>query len=814
MTQVDTTSHTLSDIHATQLDASAVTAVIRGERGYASVPGKDVWDVLPNVHTLGKGVTHIGLAFPIYRLGGAIHGWVLRPDRPRKIKGKTLKYEFPVSVTNVLDCLPRYQQALGDPTVPLWCTEGAKKADALASAYGDAIVPININGVWGWRGKNQMGGKLSLPDLEDIAINGRTVVLAFDSDVARNDHIMKALKRFGALLVARGAANVQMLLLPQEDNDKIGVDDYLAQGHTTTELEAHVVSLQVGSQATRLVAAVHPETKAELLLPHGYSVTNNILMRAGKYEPYPVYSGALIVTAIGTDLATGDETLTVRWNGRGQTHGLLTAPRAELATAKGVMALMGARGAAVHQRNAADVAAYVIEFAAENSAVLPRKSASEKLGFVESGLVLPAGSVGYAEPVLYAGRRPIRIGTDADAYPQALRTIATWDGTWATWAVIGLALASPFIARLRPRRNPALYLAGNSGTGKTTLGKFATGCYGDPSGQPFLAEAHRTTAAGYHQTLELLNGLPLLIDEAHTATDPKRLEALAYEFANGQSYTKGGADGRVRGGETLAGTLLMAGEAIPEFRHAGSSKRVLWIDCLSWLPLGAEAETESETGKARAAVLERAWEAGSGQFGKVVAERIWGNWETFERDYRTICDDMALQPLQAWRECLAAAAAVLNVAFRVAGVTLADTVSGQLLDRWAELLTSGQQATDPAVEAWERLVVLLAQSEEAREREPDGGTIRKYPGWDVLENRREMIACKQDDDDTWRVLTGAPQFVERVGKSAAQLYGRTWLRKGWIRPAKDGTLTQVVAIPHQKRSRALLVPVDALEGWS
>jgi hypothetical protein len=82
--------------------------------------------------------------------------------------------------------------ALRNPHIPLWFTEGAKKADALASAYGDAIIPININGVWGFRGTNSAGGKVALPDIDEIAWNGRAVVLAFDSDVARNG---KALRR-------------------------------------------------------------------------------------------------------------------------------------------------------------------------------------------------------------------------------------------------------------------------------------------------------------------------------------------------------------------------------------------------------------------------------------------------------------------------------------------------------------------------------------------------------------------------------------------------------------------------------------------
>lgn len=320
----------------------------------------------------------------------------------------------------------------------------------------------------------------------------------------------------------------------------------------------------------------------------------------------------------------------------------------------------------VHESNARDVASYLIEFTQENLGALPRIITSARLGLVGEGLVLPGGSVGYAEPVQYAGRLPIRFGSDATAYPHALQAICTWPEAWAAWIIPGLALAGPLIARIRPRRNPACYLAGESGSGKTTLAQFAVGCWGDPTGKPFLVEAHRTTAAGFRQSLTDLNGLPLLIDEAHTTSDPQRLEALVYEFANGQSYSKGTAEGSAAGGEPLRGSLILAGEALPEFRHAGAGKRVLWLDCTRSLPLGAgtpgrPGSDEHRPGGQRAEILEHAWEAGAGLFGRTVAERCWTDWAAVLTDYRRIRDAPALQPLAAWRESLALNAVVLQV---------------------------------------------------------------------------------------------------------------------------------------------------------
>ena len=477
----------------------------------------------------------------------------------------------------------------------------------------------------------------------------------------------------------------------------------------------------------------------------------------------------------------------------------VTAPKAELGTRQGVLNWLGTRpDAPVHESNARDVTAYLIEFTHENLDALPQVATSARLGVGGDGLVLPGGSVGYKQPVTYTGRLPLHVGSDADAYPTVLRALATWDDAWTAWAILGLTLASPLIARLRPRRNPACYLAGESGSGKTTLAQFATGCWGDPTGKPFLVEAHRTTAAGFRQSLTDVNGLPLLIDEAHTTSDPQRLEALVYEFANGQSYSKSTPEGCAAGGEPLRGTVLLAGEAMPEFRHAGASKRVLWLDGGTSPPLGAgtlgrAGSAEHALGAARAAQLEAAWEAGAGLFGHAFAERCWMQWADVQAAYRAMRDDRALQPLAAWREVLALAVVALDVAATVADVAMPN--AGVLLDRWVALLRGGQEATDPAHDAFERLRTLLAQSDE------DATSV---PGWTLLRLRGETVAYCKIDEPYWRVPTGTPAFETRVGKSAVQLYGQTWLRQALLRPL-DGRPSKTLGAPHRKTAAAVVI---------
>jgi hypothetical protein len=359
------------------------------------------------------------------------------------------------------------------------------------------------------------------------------------------------------------------------------------------------------------------------------------------------------------------------------------------------------------------------------------------------------------------------------------------------------------------------YLAGASGSGKTTLSQFALGCFGQPTRAPLRMEGGRSTPAGIYQTVENLGGLPLFIDEAHTAPDLKKIEQAVYAFANGQRYTVGGVDQKARGGSELFGTLILSGEAMPDFKHAGAALRVLWIDAATWYPLGAEPR--SQEGQRRAQLLESAWEAGAGLFGLQVTRRIWEAWPQFLAEVHDLEVDPALAPLQAWRTPLALAAAALGVGLQLAGVTsLPADWSGQLLDRWAEMLTSGHSDTDPAEEAWENLVTMLAQGTRKSDGYEDASQAWVPAEWEWIEGDRGagMIAARRVGDAFLRVISSTPHFKERVGSAAVQLYGATWIKRGWVLPAKDGKATDVMKMRDLGAMRVLKIPLDQLDGWS
>ncbi|KTB49009.1 protein of unknown function (DUF3854) [Dehalogenimonas alkenigignens] len=175
-----------------------------------------------------------GLLIPLWGVDGQPAGYQFRSDNPRtNTQGKTVKYELPAGSSNRLDCPPRCQKALGIPKVPLWITEGSKKADALA---GHGACAISVTGVWGFKGKNEFGGVTLLADWDHIVLKDRQVYLAFDSDIATKEPVKKALSHIAEHL-RRKDASLHIVQLPQlEGQQKTGIDDYLLK-HSLADAE-------------------------------------------------------------------------------------------------------------------------------------------------------------------------------------------------------------------------------------------------------------------------------------------------------------------------------------------------------------------------------------------------------------------------------------------------------------------------------------------------------------------------------------------------------------------------------------------------
>ena len=194
--------------HQALLDGSGISSEVAQARGYRSGIYKD--------DLAGLGFEEYqrrpGLLLPVWTVDGKLAFYQLRPDEPRKKSGKEIKY-LP----------PGIRDELADPKIPLFITEGIRKAAAVSFGY----TCIDLLGVTGWRGTNDFGGKTALACWDRIALNGRQVYLVFDSDVAVKREVKAALDALTRFLESKGAVVYQVLLPGGPYDEKMGLDDYL-----------------------------------------------------------------------------------------------------------------------------------------------------------------------------------------------------------------------------------------------------------------------------------------------------------------------------------------------------------------------------------------------------------------------------------------------------------------------------------------------------------------------------------------------------------------------------------------------------------
>jgi hypothetical protein len=121
----------LSEQHCRMLfEGSGIEPEVVEARGYCTVEKKVELERLK----FGRAQRNVpALLIPIFSPGGEVVLHQSRPDEPRIKDGEALKYETPSGSRMTIDLHPSMRDKLGDPSVPLWITEGIKKGDSLTS---------------------------------------------------------------------------------------------------------------------------------------------------------------------------------------------------------------------------------------------------------------------------------------------------------------------------------------------------------------------------------------------------------------------------------------------------------------------------------------------------------------------------------------------------------------------------------------------------------------------------------------------------------------------------------------------------------
>lgn len=230
----------LSPAHLEELNSSRISAEYIETRQYQTLgPEHRETLVAQNIPrwAVRDDSAFPGLLVPLYDVKtGSLDGFQFKPAVPQAAPGreKASKYVSQKGRGNRLDVHPLAHARVHDPAMPLWITEGMKKADSLASR-GCAV--IGLTGVWNWRQDQQ-----TLAEWEDVPLKGRIVTVCFDADALTNPQVRHAMNRLVGWLRKRVGAEgkVYYLAVPAMvgETPVKGVDDFFAAGGTPEVLRA------------------------------------------------------------------------------------------------------------------------------------------------------------------------------------------------------------------------------------------------------------------------------------------------------------------------------------------------------------------------------------------------------------------------------------------------------------------------------------------------------------------------------------------------------------------------------------------------
>jgi putative DNA primase/helicase len=189
--------------HRDELEASGLTVDSITRSGCYSATEAGVRDLLG----FGAGP---GLVFPYQPVNGAGARAYARVKLDRTPPdGK--RYRSPKGQANRLYVPPLVDRAaLADPRVPLWLTEGEKKA---LKACQEGLCCVAVPGVWSWKTRDARDRSIPIADLDAIVWRGRTVFLVYDSDLATKPQVRLAEFALARELQRRGAV-VRAIRLP------------------------------------------------------------------------------------------------------------------------------------------------------------------------------------------------------------------------------------------------------------------------------------------------------------------------------------------------------------------------------------------------------------------------------------------------------------------------------------------------------------------------------------------------------------------------------------------------------------------------
>jgi putative DNA primase/helicase len=215
-------AHHLEWMRDSGVSAEIVALSIESPTDRAEIAKKVGWKKYPDSLPLGWWVSGLNLSTMQPQEFGQF-----KPDEKILIDGKEVKYISDNGHPYDAIALPHpegakyWQRVLDDPSIPIALDEGTKKTGMLMTLGFFALALCGV-----WMGLKK-GGKELVDNLALLAVQGRPITIVYDSDLATNTDIQKALKALATVLKKKGCI-LSVAIIPLELECK-GIDDVWAK---------------------------------------------------------------------------------------------------------------------------------------------------------------------------------------------------------------------------------------------------------------------------------------------------------------------------------------------------------------------------------------------------------------------------------------------------------------------------------------------------------------------------------------------------------------------------------------------------------
>jgi len=436
-------------------------------------------------------------------------------------------------------------------------------------------------------------------------VRGRHHVIAYDSDLWVNEHVMLAARRLAGLLLDGGAASVKLARVPADPRDEdrgVGVDDYYvehgeaklravleaaetcAAGEDVSPIPPRDPLLKLASVPWLRAAKIDPD----LRLPPRFEIRRDRSLWAEPPSEKPegdqreIMRSAIIPVRLLDALDGDEQRLEIVYHARDSWHRAVVDRKAVRDARRALAELPP--GVAIDSNNAALVVLWLGEYMRHNEGRMRALRFVSQCGWQDTEdercFLLDVPISQGDEPGLVADDsgdrseiiKALKPRGDADAHYKAVRAAFNEDPV-AAIAILG-ALAAPLLEPLGAP-NFAINFHGDSSKGKTSMVKVAGSIYGDPRSEQWLGSWNATGTAMELRAATLTH-LPLCFDEVG-AGDTKTIDRWIYMLINGAGKSRGDRSLQIRKTMSWRTVVLSTGEheLVDEQANTGAQVRVL-----------------------------------------------------------------------------------------------------------------------------------------------------------------------------------------------------------------------------------------------